>query len=94
LPACDIQLGEVTQSASAFLRVHDSLAFFRAVYDSFASDPAAIIRVGGGPGVRTALPDCIVGVSHRETVDQHHDQRVKLLGGGQWRLWALGEALA
>src|SRR5829696_5899293 len=42
-----IQLGDVTQSSSAFLRVHDSLAFFRAVYDSFASYRAAIIRLDG-----------------------------------------------
>jgi putative ATP-binding cassette transporter len=42
-----IQLGDVTQSSTAFLRVHDSLAFFRAVYDSFASYRAAIIRLHG-----------------------------------------------
>jgi putative ATP-binding cassette transporter len=37
--------------------------------------------------LRTAVPDCIVvSVSHRPTVDQHHDQRLELLGGGQWRL--------
>jgi putative ATP-binding cassette transporter len=45
--AGDIQLGDVTQSASAFGRVHDSLSFFRAVYDSFASYRAAIIRLDG-----------------------------------------------
>jgi len=37
--------------------------------------------------LRTALPDCIVvSVSHRSTVEQHHDRRLALLGGGQWRL--------
>jgi putative ATP-binding cassette transporter len=37
--------------------------------------------------LRTALPDCIVvSVSHRSTVEQHHDKRLELLGGGQWRL--------
>ena len=37
--------------------------------------------------LRTALPDCIVvSVSHRSTVEQHHDRRLELLGGGQWRL--------
>jgi putative ATP-binding cassette transporter len=36
----------------------------------------------------------VVSVSHRETVEQHHDQRLELLGDGQWRLSALGEALA
>jgi putative ATP-binding cassette transporter len=37
--------------------------------------------------LRTALPECIVvSVSHRTTVEQHHDRRLALLGGGQWRL--------
>jgi putative ATP-binding cassette transporter len=37
--------------------------------------------------LRTALPDCVVvSVSHRSTVEQHHDRRLELLGGGQWRL--------
>jgi putative ATP-binding cassette transporter len=37
--------------------------------------------------LRTAVPDCIVvSVSHRSTVEQHHDRRLALLGGGQWRL--------
>jgi vitamin B12/bleomycin/antimicrobial peptide transport system ATP-binding/permease protein len=45
--AGEIQLGDVTQSSSAFLSVHDSLAFFRAVYDSFASYRAVIIRLDG-----------------------------------------------
>lgn len=42
--------------------------------------------------LRTQLPDCIVvSVSHRGTVEQHHDRRLELLGGGQWRLTPLGE---
>jgi vitamin B12/bleomycin/antimicrobial peptide transport system ATP-binding/permease protein len=45
--AGQIQLGDVTQSSSAFLQVHGSLSFFRAVYDSFASYRAAIIRLDG-----------------------------------------------
>jgi vitamin B12/bleomycin/antimicrobial peptide transport system ATP-binding/permease protein len=45
--AGEIQLGDVTQSSSAFLRVHDSLSFFRAVYDAFAGYRAAIIRLDG-----------------------------------------------
>jgi vitamin B12/bleomycin/antimicrobial peptide transport system ATP-binding/permease protein len=37
--------------------------------------------------VRTELPDCVlVSVSHRPTVEQHHEQELHLLGGGQWRL--------
>jgi vitamin B12/bleomycin/antimicrobial peptide transport system ATP-binding/permease protein len=45
--------------------------------------------------LRSALPDCIVvSVSHRSTVEQHHDKRLELLGGGQWRLSRLGDELA
>jgi putative ATP-binding cassette transporter len=41
--------------------------------------------------LRTQLPDCIVvSVSHRPTLEQHHDQRLELLGGGQWRLVPVG----
>jgi vitamin B12/bleomycin/antimicrobial peptide transport system ATP-binding/permease protein len=37
--------------------------------------------------VRTELPDCVlVSVSHRPTVEQHHEQQLHLLGDGQWRL--------
>jgi putative ATP-binding cassette transporter len=38
--------------------------------------------------LREQLPDTVlVSVSHRSTVEPHHDQRLRLLGeGGQWRL--------
>ena len=37
--------------------------------------------------VRTELPDTIlVSVSHRKTVEQHHNKELHLLGGGEWRL--------
>ncbi len=37
--------------------------------------------------LRTRLPNTIVvSVSHRPTVEQHHEQELKLLGEGQWRL--------
>jgi putative ATP-binding cassette transporter len=37
--------------------------------------------------LRALLPDCIVvSVSHRPTLEQHHDRRLELLGGGQSRL--------
>ena len=37
--------------------------------------------------LRTELPDTIlVSVSHRSTVEQHHDQHLELLGDGEWRL--------
>ena len=42
--------------------------------------------------LRSALPDCIVvSVSHRPTVEQHHEQHLQLLGGGGWRLGRVGE---
>jgi vitamin B12/bleomycin/antimicrobial peptide transport system ATP-binding/permease protein len=37
--------------------------------------------------LRSELPDCVVvSVSHRHTVEQHHEQQLQLLGDGQWRL--------
>lgn len=37
--------------------------------------------------LRDALPDTIVvSVSHRDSVDRHHRQRLELLGAGRWRL--------
>jgi vitamin B12/bleomycin/antimicrobial peptide transport system ATP-binding/permease protein len=42
--------------------------------------------------LRTELPTCIVvSVSHRSTVEQHHDQQLELLGEGAWRLGRVGE---
>jgi putative ATP-binding cassette transporter len=41
--------------------------------------------------LRQGLPDCIVvSVSHRSTVEQHHDTRLELLGEGRWRLASVG----
>ena len=45
--AGQITFGDVTQSADAFFKVHDSLSFFRSVYDSFAAYRATIIRLDG-----------------------------------------------
>jgi vitamin B12/bleomycin/antimicrobial peptide transport system ATP-binding/permease protein len=42
-----LTLGDVIQSASAFTAVHDSLSFFRNVYDSFATYRATILRLHG-----------------------------------------------
>jgi len=40
--------------------------------------------------LRTRLPDCIVvSVSHRPSLEQHHDRRLELLGHGAWRLAAV-----
>ena len=37
--------------------------------------------------LRSELPDCVVvSVSHRHTVEQHHEHQLQLLGDGQWRL--------
>ncbi len=42
--------------------------------------------------VRSECPDCIVvSVSHRHTVEQHHEQHLQLLGEGAWRLGRVGE---
>ncbi len=42
--------------------------------------------------VRTELPDTvIVSVTHRSTVDQHHEQELELLGDGEWRLGLSGD---
>jgi len=43
----ELTLGDVSQSSGAFLSVHDSLSYFRSVYDSFAGYRAAIIRLDG-----------------------------------------------
>ena len=43
--------------------------------------------------VRTELPDTtVVSVSHRSTVEQHHQQELELLGDGTWRLTRLEDA--
>jgi vitamin B12/bleomycin/antimicrobial peptide transport system ATP-binding/permease protein len=40
--------------------------------------------------LRSELPDCVVvSVSHRHTVEQHHQQQLQLFGDGQWRLGPL-----
>jgi len=45
--------------------------------------------------LRDELPDCIVvSVSHRGTVEQHHDQELELIGEGAWRLGRIGEHTA
>jgi vitamin B12/bleomycin/antimicrobial peptide transport system ATP-binding/permease protein len=42
--------------------------------------------------LRNQLPDCIVvSVSHRSTVEQHHERQLELLGKGAWRLGRLDE---
>lgn len=44
--------------------------------------------------LRDRLPRCIVvSVSHRGTVEQHHDDRLELLGAGEWRLIPVGDEM-
>ncbi|MHA7652599.1 ABC transporter ATP-binding protein/permease [Mycobacterium sp. ML4] len=45
--AGQIKFGDVTQTATAFGRISDSLSFFRSQYDAFAYLRAAIIRLHG-----------------------------------------------
>lgn len=45
--------------------------------------------------LRTRLPETVVvSVSHRGTVEQHHDRQLELLGGGAWRLGDVEEPAA
>lgn len=45
--------------------------------------------------LRTELPECVVvSVSHRRTVEQHHDQLLELLGDGKWELRRIEPASA
>jgi putative ATP-binding cassette transporter len=42
--------------------------------------------------IRRQCPDTIVvSVSHRHSIDQHHQQHLQLLGEGAWRLSPIGE---
>ena len=57
-----------TVVVSAFLRVHDSLAFFRTVYDAFAGYRAAIIRLDGlitANETARELPSLTADAEHR-----------------------------
>ena len=42
-----ITFGDVIQSATAFVTIHNALSFFREAYDQFASYRAAVIRLDG-----------------------------------------------
>lgn len=67
-----IDLGDVTQSSSAFGSIHDSLSFFRNAYDSFASYRAAIIRLHGLVATNAAareLPVLNTVASHDGSVE-------------------------
>lgn len=45
--AGEISFGDVIQSATAFVTIHNALSFFREAYDEFASYRAAVIRLDG-----------------------------------------------
>ena len=67
-----IDLGDVTQSSSAFGSIHDSLSFFRNAYDSFAAYRAAIIRLHGlveTNSVARELPKLTTVASHDGSVE-------------------------
>ena len=67
-----IDLGDVTQSSSAFGSIHDSLSFFRNAYDSFAAYRAAIIRLHGlveTNSVARELPKLTTIASHDGSVE-------------------------
>lgn len=42
--------------------------------------------------LRTEVPNCtLVSVGHRSTIDQHHDQKLQLVGEGRWALSPIGQ---
>ncbi|OBK78750.1 ABC transporter ATP-binding protein/permease [Mycobacterium sp. 1274761.0] len=45
--AREISFGDVIQSATAFVTIHNALSFFREAYDEFAGYRAAVIRLDG-----------------------------------------------
>jgi putative ATP-binding cassette transporter len=67
-----IKFGDVTQTAMAFGHIHDSLSFFRNVYDNFAGYRAAIIRLHGlvvADQAARDLPELLVTPSRDDAVD-------------------------
>jgi vitamin B12/bleomycin/antimicrobial peptide transport system ATP-binding/permease protein len=70
--AGQIDFGDVSQTATAFGNIHDSLSFFRNNYDAFASFRAAIIRLHGLVDANSkgrALPTILVKPSEEATVE-------------------------
>ncbi|WAC94073.1 ABC transporter ATP-binding protein/permease [Mycobacterium sp. Aquia_213] len=70
--AGEIAFGDVTQTATAFGQIHESLSFFRNNYDAFASFRAAIIRLHGLVDANAqgrALPAVLVKPSQDKTVE-------------------------
>ncbi|WP_156689972.1 ABC transporter ATP-binding protein/permease [Mycobacterium sp. Marseille-P9652] len=70
--AGQIDFGDVSQTATAFGNIHDSLSFFRNNYDAFAAFRAAIIRLHGLVDANDkgrALPTILVKPSEESTVE-------------------------
>lgn len=70
--AGEIAFGDVTQTATAFNNIHDSLSFFRNNYDAFAAFRAAIIRLHGLVDANSkgrALPAILVKPSEETAVE-------------------------
>ena len=63
------------------------------VADNSGARRVMCIKVLGGSRRKYAdVGDTIVvSVSHRQTVDQHHQQQLQLLGEGTWRVGPVGE---
>jgi putative ATP-binding cassette transporter len=98
--AGEIQLGDMTQSASAFGSIQDGLSFFRNAYDQFAGYRAAIIRLEGLvvaneegrqlPAVTTA--DCVDGTVELEKIEVRTPDGTQLINSLDLRL-GIGDTL-
>jgi vitamin B12/bleomycin/antimicrobial peptide transport system ATP-binding/permease protein len=80
-----IALGDVTQTASAFGNINDSLSFFRNQYAAFAALRASIIRLHGLVDANSqgrALPAVLVKPSEEATVELR-DVEVRTPAGDQ-----------
>jgi vitamin B12/bleomycin/antimicrobial peptide transport system ATP-binding/permease protein len=81
--AGQIDFGDVSQTATAFGNIHDSLSFFRNNYDAFASFRAAIIRLHGLVDANSkgrALPSILVKPSEESAIELR-DVEVRTPGG-------------
>lgn len=80
-----MDFGDVTQSASAFSNISDSLSFFRNAYDQFAAYRASIIRLYGlveANHLAREMPS-LETVACRDGSLELRDVEVRTPGGGQ-----------
>jgi putative ATP-binding cassette transporter len=79
-----LSIGEQQRIAFARILVNRPKAVFLDESTSALDEGLELMLYGA---VRSALPDSImVSVSHRNTVEQHHELQLELLGDGAWRL--------